>query len=93
MPFCTPAELGDLWSRADLAEVEVAPVAVTAAYDGFEDLWSPLEVGVGPAGAYVASLPPEQRAALKQELRRRLNVRNRSFELTARAWVVTGRVR
>ena len=93
MPFCTPAELGDLWSRADLAEVEVAPVAVTAAYDGFEDLWSPLEVGVGPAGAYVASLPPEQRAALKQELRRRLNIRDRSFELTAGAWVVTGRVR
>ena len=48
---------------------------VSAGYDGFDDLWRPLELGVGPAGAYVAALPPEARAALKAELRRRLGVR------------------
>jgi SAM-dependent methyltransferase len=92
MPFCTPDELRDLWSTTDLSAVEVSPVVVVASYDDYEDLWSPLEVGVGPAGAYAASLPPEHRASLKQELRRRLGVGDDPFELKARAWVVTGRV-
>jgi hypothetical protein len=65
---------------------------VSAGYDGFEDLWQPLEVGVAPSGAYAASLAPEQRAALKQELRRRLGVGDGAFRLTARAWIATGRV-
>ena len=65
---------------------------VSAGYDGFEDLWQPLELGVAPSGAYVASLAPEQRAAFKEELRRRLGVGNDPFRLTARAWIATGRV-
>jgi SAM-dependent methyltransferase len=93
MPFCTPGELGELWSSVGLAEVDVAPVVVGAAYDDFEDLWQPLELGVAPTGAYAASLAPERRAALKGELRRRLGVGDQPFRLTARAWVVTGRVR
>lgn len=90
MPFCTPGELGELWSSAGLDEVEVAPVVVSAGYEGFEDLWSPLEAGVGPAGSYAVSLAPERRAALKEELRRRLGVADDPFRLTARAWVATG---
>ena len=90
MPFCTPGDLADLWSSAGLVEVEVAPVVVGAAYDDFEDLWQPLELGVAPTGAYAVSLPPERRAALKGEFRRRLGVGDAPFRLTARAWVVTG---
>ena len=90
MPFCTPGDLAGLWSSAGLVEVEVAPVVVGAAYDDFEDLWRPLELGVAPTGAYAVSLPPERRAALKGELRRRLGVGDQPFRLTARAWVVTG---
>jgi SAM-dependent methyltransferase len=92
MPFCTPDELGGLWSAAGLAEVSVLPVVVAAGYQGFEDLWQPLELGVGPSGAYAASLAPEQRAALKEEVRRRLGVGNDPFRLTARAWIATGHV-
>jgi hypothetical protein len=94
MPYCTPDALGELWSDAGLADVAVAPVVVAAAYEGFEDLWQPLELGVAPSGAYAASLPADARAALKDELRRRLDVGDgaRPFELTARAWVVTGAV-
>jgi SAM-dependent methyltransferase len=91
MPFCTPDELGELWSAAGLADVRVEPAVVEAAYDGFEDLWHPLETGVAPSGAYAASLPPERRAALRDELRRRLDVGDEPFTLTARAWVVAGR--
>jgi SAM-dependent methyltransferase len=93
MPFCTLGELGDLWSTAGLADVRVRPVVVSAAYEGFEDLWRPLELGVGPSGAYAASLPSEARAGLKEELRLRLGAGTDPFRLTARAWVATGRVR
>ena len=92
MPFCTPEELGELWSAAGLADVSVVPVVVAARYDGFEDLWQPLELGVAPSGAYAVSLDPEQRTALKEELRRRLGARADPFRLTARAWIATGRV-
>jgi SAM-dependent methyltransferase len=93
MPYCTPEELGELWSSgAGLGEVEVGAVVVSAGYEDFEDLWRPLERGVAPSGAYAASLAPADRAALKDELRRRLDVGDGPFELDARAWVVTGRV-
>jgi hypothetical protein len=49
-------------------------------------------MGVGPAGAFTVSLDAETREALKAELARRLRVRDEPFELSARAWVVTGRV-
>ena len=44
MPFCTPRELEELWSAVDLADVNVDSVVVAADYDGFEDLWQPLEL-------------------------------------------------
>jgi SAM-dependent methyltransferase len=93
MPFCMPRELGELLSRAGLAEVDVRPAVVSAGYDGFEDLWRPLESGVGPSGAYAAGLPQEPREALKEELRRRLGAGSEPFRLTARAWIATGSVR
>ena len=90
MPFRTPSELGELWTSAGLASVQVSSVVVDAGYSSFEDLWRPLELGVGPSGAYAAALPADRRAALKAELRRRLGVGGESFRLTARAWVVAG---
>lgn len=90
MPFCAPDDLGALWSAAGLRDVEVAAAVVAARYDDFEDLWQPLESGVAPTGAYATSLSPDRRGALKEELRRRLGAGDRPFELTARAWVVSG---
>ena len=92
MPYCTASDLGVLWSSAGVADVAVAPVTVSAGYDGFDDLWQPLELGVAPSGAYAASLPVERRTALKEELRRRLEVGDGPFRLTARAWLATGSV-
>jgi SAM-dependent methyltransferase len=93
MRFCTPDELGGLWSAAGLVDVAITPVVVAARYDDFDDLWRPFESGVGPSGAYAASLAPDQRTALKEELRQRLGAGDAPFELSARAWVATGRVR
>jgi SAM-dependent methyltransferase len=92
MRFATPPELEALLAGAGLADVVVAPAIGTARYDGIDDLFAPLELGVGPAGAYTASLAPTDRAALKAELARRLDAGDAPFTLTARAWVATGTV-
>jgi hypothetical protein len=92
MPYCRPEELESLWRGAGLEETSVEELVVEAGYTGFDDLWRPLESGVGPSGAYVASLAPERRKGLRDELRRMLGVRDEPFRLSARAWCVTGRV-
>ena len=74
----------------DCNEVAVTPLVVTADYSGFEDLWDPFDPGVGPVGAYMATTSAEQRAVVKEEFRRRLGVGDEPFQLTARAWAVTG---
>jgi SAM-dependent methyltransferase len=86
----TQAGLGELWREAGLSEVSVQPVDVSASYTDFEDLWWPIEAGVGPAGAYTVTLDPERRADLKQEFRRHLGVDDGPFELSARAWLAMG---
>jgi hypothetical protein len=71
--------------------VTVTEAVVDASYEDFEDLWAPFERGVGPAGAWAVSLEPEPLATLKAEFRRRLDIPDEPFTLTARAWVVCGR--
>lgn len=85
--------LAELWRGAGLRDVRVAPLVVRAGYADFEDLWSPLLAGVGPAGAFCASLDGDRRAALHRAYRRRLGVGDGPFELSARAWAVAGTVR
>jgi SAM-dependent methyltransferase len=92
MPYCRPDELGRLWRDTGLEDVRTGELAVEAGYEGFDDLWQPLESGVAPSGAYAAGLAPERRERLRGELRRRLGVADEPFRLTARAWWVTGRV-
>jgi SAM-dependent methyltransferase len=92
MRFARPEELGELWQGAGLVEVDVSALVVEASYDDFEDLWSPFPTGVGPAGAYAASLDDEGRAGLRAEYARRLGEPDGPFTLSARAWCAVGRV-
>jgi hypothetical protein len=90
MRFAQPEELAGLWRSAGLDDVDVAPIVVEASYDDFEDLWSPFPTGVGPAGAYAASLDDEARAALRDEFASRLGQPEGAFTLSARAWRAVG---
>ncbi len=92
MRWCGDRELAQLWADAGLREVRFAPLVVSARYADFEDLWSPLETGVGPSGAFCASLDDARRAALHDAYHRRLGVGDGPFELSARAWAVAGTV-
>ena len=91
MRWCTEGELAKLWRAVGLESVRVGSLATSARYADFEDLWSPLPTGVGPAGAFCASLEAGERAALHEAFRVRLGVSDGPFELTARAWSVAGR--
>jgi SAM-dependent methyltransferase len=92
MPYCRPEELERLWLDAGLRDVTTGSLVARAAYDGFEDLWSPFPAGVGPSGAYCASLGDADREALRSEWHRRLDLPEGPFELPARAWMVRGTV-
>jgi SAM-dependent methyltransferase len=90
MRYATPAELGALWETA-VSDVEVSPVVVEASYADFDDLWAPFPTGVGPAGAYTASLDDDARAALREAYARRLGSPAGPFTLSARAWCAVGK--
>jgi hypothetical protein len=65
---------------------------VSTAYEDFDEVWSSFQLGVGPAGQYLASLEPETQGAIREEYSRRLGEPAGSFELTARSWAARGRV-
>jgi SAM-dependent methyltransferase len=92
MRWCAEGELAELWRAVGLRDVRFDALMVSARYTGFEDLWSPFLAGLAPSGAFVKSLSEERRVALHDELRRRLGVGDRPFELNARAWAVAGTV-
>jgi SAM-dependent methyltransferase len=91
MSYCNPEELGELWSEAGLDAVAVSPLEVEASYSDFDDLWQPFTAGIGPAGAYCASLDPARRESLRERLRVGLGNPAGRFTLTARAWCAVGR--
>jgi SAM-dependent methyltransferase len=91
MRFATLEELTGLWRAVSLDEVEGGELSVTVEYEDFDDLWAPFPSGIGPAGAFCASLDPERQTALRAALSRRLGDPDGPFELSARAWYAVGR--
>lgn len=90
MPWSGEGELAELWGSAGLRDVRMGALVVRAAYESFEDLWSPFPTGIAPSGAFCVSLDDEHRAALHDAFRDQLGVGDGGFELTARAWAVAG---
>ena len=80
--YRTREEIGALVGSG--AQVEL--LSVDAAYTGFDDFWSALAGGAGPAGAWAVSLDDGQRAAARAELHRQLGEPDGPFTLTGRAW-------
>ena len=91
MRYATLEELTGLWRAVGLDDVEGGELSVSASYEDFDDLWAPFPSGIGPAGAFCASLDPERQKALRAALSRRLGDPDGPFELRARAWYAVGR--
>ena len=87
-------QLGELWKKAGLTNVQEAPLVIDQAYSSFNDYWEPFTKGAGPGGAYVVALPQDRRQQLEARMRKRLlgDRQDGPFMLTARAWCVRGDV-
>jgi SAM-dependent methyltransferase len=83
-------QLAALWERSGLTNVSMAELEAAVAYENFDDLWAPIEAGVGKSGELCLSLEATRRSALHTEMHRRLGAPAGSFRLTARCWCVQG---
>jgi hypothetical protein len=63
-------------------------VKIDVEHVSFDEYWEPFALGVGPAGAYLASLGDEHRAAVRERCRTALS--DGPFALSLRAWAVRG---
>jgi len=79
-----------LFTAAGLADVEGGVVETRVDHTGFDEWWEPFTLGVGPAGAFTATLDTEVLEAVRarcEEL-----VPPPPFAITAAAWAARGRV-
>jgi SAM-dependent methyltransferase len=81
--------LASLFAQAGLGGAQASALTVRVRQASFEQWWEPFTLGVGPAGAYVASLPPERLSALREHCRNLLSAG--PVEISATAWAVTCR--
>jgi SAM-dependent methyltransferase len=88
MKLCREDALGALWRKAGLREVRQDALQIEQAFASFRDYWEPFLRGIGPGGAYVASLAEERRRALEKRLRGCFP--DGPFTLRARAWCAKG---
>jgi SAM-dependent methyltransferase len=80
--------LEQLFGAAGIGNVESSALSVTRSHPSFEDWWEPYTRGVGPAGAFAASLDPDRQAALREACRAMLP--SPPFVVTATAWATRG---
>jgi SAM-dependent methyltransferase len=80
--------LAELFEAAGLGEIEEGVLSVRVEHPSFEDWWEPFTLGVGPAGAFVASLDADGQAQLRERCRELLP--DAPFVPPARAWAARG---
>jgi SAM-dependent methyltransferase len=83
--------LAALASEAGLRDVTSTTLSADLEMPSFDEWWAPFTKGVGPAGAYVATLGAERSADLRDRARAALP--SGPFTIVARAWAVRGRVK
>jgi SAM-dependent methyltransferase len=89
LPGVREGHLASLFTQAGVGSTQVTTLTVRVRHPSFDDWWDPFTLGVGPAGAYLKSLPPDRRDALRQQCRRLLPAG--AVEITAVAWAASGR--
>jgi hypothetical protein len=88
LPGAREGHLGRLFVEAGLRDVTETSLAADLEHPDFDAWWEPFAGGVGPAGAYVATLSADGQARLRATLRERLPAG--PFVIPARAWAARG---
>ena len=89
-PGVREGHLAELFAQAGLEGTRVTTLTVRVRHDSFEQWWEPMTLGVGPAGAYLASLAADRRAAVREQCRRLLPAGR--VEISATAWAAVSRI-
>jgi SAM-dependent methyltransferase len=94
MKLSREGQLGQLWRKANLVNVQERPMSIDQTFASFSDYWEPFLTGAGPGGAYVVSLSEPRRRELETRLRKRLldGRDDGAFTLLGRVWCVRGEV-
>src|SRR5690242_10124503 len=87
LPGAREGDLVRLAREAGLEDVRGESLTVSVPIDGFDDWWEPYTLGVGPAGAFVASLDEGARAEFEAACRSA--VPEGPFTVDASAWSIT----
>jgi SAM-dependent methyltransferase len=88
LPGAREGHLEELLAAAGLVDVTGTTLMAREEYPSFEDFWAPYELGIGPAGGYVASLDDERRTALRERCRELLG--EAPFTIDSIAWAACG---
>ena len=80
--------LAELLEQVGLRDVREALLSVSVEHASFEEWWQPFALGVGPAGAYLATLDEVQRVRLRELCRQ--NSTSEGVTVTAGAWAARG---
>jgi len=82
--------LAELLGEVELNDVDETLLSVSVEHTSFEEWWQPFTYGVGPAGAYLATIDEDHRIRLRERCRE-ASPRG-GLTMTARAWAARGRV-
>jgi SAM-dependent methyltransferase len=82
-------DLARIFAQAGLGTAQATTLTVTVRHGSFGQWWEPFTLGVGPAGAYVASLDQRHRDALRDQCRRLLP--EGPMDISATVWAVASR--
>ena len=85
-------EIVELFTGAGLVDAVETVIEVTSPYSGFDELWSGLAAGIGPAGAFCKGLDDDDRAAVRRAMFDILGAPEGGFELAGTARCARGRV-
>lgn len=80
--------LAQLFAAAGLHDIQERTLVADLEHPTFDAWWEPFTQGVGPAGAYVATLTADRQAALRERCRDELG--DGPFVIPARAWAARG---
>jgi SAM-dependent methyltransferase len=89
LPGVREGHLAELFAAAGLQHVVSTAITAQLEHPNFEEWWEPFQLGVGPAGGFVATLDPERQGWLREACRARLP--DHAFTVTAVAWAAVGR--
>ena len=86
-----PEELTALLEGAELRDVAVETLEVESEYSGYEEFWSALSGGAGPAGAWLQTLDEDARETMRSSTHRELGSPGGPFALRGRCYAARGR--